>query len=681
MEDSNIGVINLSISNKNKEADIINDNINKENISRFNSTINSLFIEGNMKKLIPITNRKIYLYFMRKYKYSRNISYILKQKNKSFTIKNSEKLKNYLNSFILFYMFIELGDIKQKLTELKLLSLNDFFKLIIFLYKNNILSLQNVINIFKYNFILLEKNNNLTIPQKAKIISSYIKYLWKLSKETKINNNEKEIDKLIQKEILPIFFEIINDAHAKYDYLFLLNNLKKEENIFLFIKMIIKNEFLSEETKSIIESNIVTFLKNNFKKEHLNYFYKICSNILLKFNNLNPKTYLKTDNKKDYISLNKDFNYLIKIIEILIKVINEEKKEITDNTCYYCDKGFVFNIEGENKIGLSVKDVVYNPSKKDSIFCILFTFLLRKNKNINDKKIIFSINNLNNKECLCLFEKCQKIYFRYTSNKLNEIEIVKNIKYNNYYSFFLFYDKNKIRICINNEEFTPKGQDFQIPNKFHIFVGAPDSNEILKKHDFSFNGIICPILLFEINYNVNIYYDIKKNLLKVKNNYYLIAESFFESIQNDNKENIVDNYEKYYCLYDELESKEYAKSIINNINNIILYINPSIVLSSFNKKARIYKYYNYYEIHEEKKNKISQYNSYSYEFNVIPSSENGIIFPFKNNSIVSFFKNNNGINFIILEIELIYNYILLINDNNNFIALLNENKNEILTLM
>ena len=40
-----------------------------------------------------------------------------------------------------------------------------------------------------------------------------------------IQNNEKEIDKLIRSEILAIFFEIMNDAHNEYNYLFLLNNL------------------------------------------------------------------------------------------------------------------------------------------------------------------------------------------------------------------------------------------------------------------------------------------------------------------------------------------------------------------------------------------------------------------------------------------------------------------------
>ena len=681
-EDNDLDVMNINqeIKNKKKEDDIINAHITKEIISNFNSSIKALFSGVNDSKISIITNRKIYIYFLHKYLYSRNIVYLLNNKNKSISIKNTKKIINYLYSFILFYIFIEHKPIKQQLIELKLLSLDEFFRIIIILYKSKLLSFQNVINFFKFNLILLKKNNFLTIPQKSNIISRFIKYLWKFSKEIIIKNNEKEIDKLIKKEILTLFFDIINDADNEYNYFYLLNNFKKEENIFLFIKMIINNKYLSDETISLIESNIIKFLKNNFRKEHFNYFYKICSKILIKFNNLNPKQFRKTlpEPKKDYLSLNQDFTFLAQIFKILTKIITEEKKNM-DNSCYYCEKGFVFNIEGKNKVGFKVKDIVYNPSKKGSTFCVLFSFLLRENKITNENKIIFSINDSNNKEYLCLYEKGQKLYLRYITKKINEKEIIKKIKYNNYYSFFFYNDKNKniIKICINYEDiFSEKDQSFNIPNKFQIFVGAPDSNENLKECEYSFNGIIFPILLFELNNKDDIYSEIKNNLFKVKNYYYLIAENYYESNMN---ENIYDNnYEKYYGLYDVLESKENAKIIINNIKNIILYINPYIVLSSFNKKIKIYKDYNYYENNDDKKNKKIQY---FYEFNVIPSSDIGIIYPFKNNSIISFFKNNSGLNLIILEFELMYNYIFLINNNNNFSKILSENKKEMFSLM
>ena len=61
--------------------------------------------------------------------------------------------------------------------------------------------------------------------------------------------------------------------------------------------------------------------------------------------------------------------------------------------------------------------------------------------------------------------------------------------------------------------------------------------------------------------------------------------------------------------------------------------------------------------------------------------EQGLLFPFKDNNIISFFKINNGINFIILEIELIFNYILLINDNNDYMELLGKESRDFYELM
>ena len=92
---------------------------------------------------------------------------------------------------------------------------------------------------------------------------------------------------------------------------------------------------------------------------------------------------------------------------------------------------------------------------------------------------------------------------------------------------------------------------------------------------------------------------------------------------------------------------------------------------------KIYKDYNNYET-KEKTNKIVQY---SYEFNIVPSLDQGLIFSFIDNNIISFFKINNGINLIILEIELIYNYILLLNENNIYISLVKENNKEFYELM
>ena len=106
---------------------------------------------------------------------------------------------------------------------------------------------------------------------------------------------------------------------------------------------------------------------------------------------------------------------------------------------------------------------------------------------------------------------------------------------------------------------------------------------------------------------------------------------------------------------------------MDSINDIVLYINPYVVISSFNKKLKIYKDSTLYE---DDKNRIQ----YNYEFNVIPSLEDGQVFPFKDYNIINYLKINNGLNFVILEFELIYNYLVLLNDNNAYMDLVNENK-------
>ena len=681
MENQDNDRLYIKIEKKNLKDFIRNKLINESTISNFNSLINSTY---NNKKA-KIINQKIFDYFIYKFFYSRNLSYIIKKKNIYFLKKISNKFFDYFYLYALFYIYVDYEFIKPELVkfESKIFSTTYLFKLIMILYKSALLSFNHIINIFNFNLFLLKNiKNNVSISQKANILIEYIKLFWKIFKEMDDKQNNKEINDLIHKEVLSKIFEIINNVQNENNNLLIMHTLRKEDNIFLLLRMIIENNILSEENKTFIETNIIKFLKNSFRKEHLNYFYKITSKILIKFNNLNIKGIKNIKDKDNYLSLNKDFLFLTKIIEILIKVVKEEKNQITDDSCYYCDKGFVFNIEDKDKIGFKVKDVLYTYNKKNYL-CILFSFLLKQNKNKDYNQIIFSINDSDYKEYFCLFVKNQKLYLRYISKKLYEIKILDNINYDYYYSFFFLYDKKKIRIYINNNEnenISQEDTDFKLPNKFQLYVGCPKGNKNQKNPEFSFNGMIFPILIFELKGKPNIYSEIRKYLIKIKNNYYLIGEKYFnqdEYMKNKINEEIkFTNYEKYYGLYDELESEIYTKSILNHVYKLILYINPYVVISSFIKRAIIYKDYNYYEIPEDNL-KIQ----YSYEFNRVPSLDNGLLFPFKDNSIISFFKINNGLNFIILEIELFYNYLLLLHNNNNFMTLINENKNELYSLM
>ena len=689
MENIDKVVVNIYLNDKKKLNFNKTEIITQKTISDFNESINAFFKNKNDYKPIIITKKNLFIFFLYKFKYTRNLNYLLKQKNKIYSKDVSKKIINFFYLYALFYIYIDYEYIKPKLIQLdifpKIFSTTEFFKLIIKLYKSTLLSFNYITNIFNFNLFLLKNiKNNLPVSQKVNALMEFIKFFWKIFKEKNDRQNDKEINDLIRKEVLSKIFEIINGVQNENNNLVILHTLRKEVNIILLVRMIIESKILSEENKAFIETNIIKFFKNNFRKEHLNYFYKITSKILIKFNNLNIKGIKYTKDKDDYLSLNKDFLFLTKMTEILTKVANEEKNQIKDNSCYYCDKGFVFNIEDKDKIGFKVKDIVYNYNKKNNL-CILFSFLLKKNKNKDYNQIIFSINDSDYKEYICLFVKKQNLYLRYVSKKLNEIKILDNINYDYYYSFLFLYDKNKIKIYINNnknENISQKDTDFKLPSKFQVNIGCPEGNKNQKNPEFSFNGIIFPILIFELNGKSDFDSEIRDYLIKIKNNYYLIGEKYFNQDEQEkskkkiNEDNVVINYEQYYGLYDELENEIYTKNILNHISNLILYINPYVVISSFIKKATIYKDYNYYEI-PEKTSKLQ----YSYEFNIVPSLDNGLLFPFKDNNIISFFKINNGLNLIILEIELIYNYLLLLYNNNNFMALVNENKKELYTLM
>ena len=573
----------------------------------------------------------------------------------------------------------------------KILSLTNYFKLIRFFYKNQMINWQKMINIFKYIIYQIKsRNNELQTSLKVSTLSIYLKFFVKMVKDLEKEEKEKDqINEEIKKDILDELFEILADAKNNGNYLYFMRNMIKEESIFFLVKILIKSDFLSEANKQYIEENIIKILKNNFKKEHLNYFYKIFSKILIKFNYFNQNlkegssiTSGNEDYEKNFTQINSDFSFLVKINEILIKLIKEEKDQINNNQCYYCDKGFVFNNRDKERFGFKVKDIIYT-KKSNNNFCILFSFQLRESGFDKENKIIFSIVDSDNNEKLTLFENGNHICIRYFTKKLNEINLHK-VEYNTIFNFLFFIDKNKIKISINNTDaLSEKASDFKLPDKFQVFIGCPEDIKNNKNKEYSFNGIIYPILLFEVNEpkkkEKDIYVDFKKLLFSVKNKYYLIAEEYFnfelniknkkeKEQENEEIERIMHNYEIYYGLGEDLIKLKKVTKLFNMMSNMILYINPYIIVSSFNKKITTFKDYNKYK--NENKKEIN----YLYEFNVIPSLEQGKIYAFRDFNIISFFKTNNGLNFIILQIETLFNYILLLNNKKEYLELPNKDK-------
>ena len=702
MEDNlNIGFIQQK---KRLEEEIMDDIERDYLITNFHSNFKEVFPEIKDQ----LTKKKIYFSFVLKYLDSKEFEVLLKR---DYILKqNYVKKINYIYIYSLFYIYLRFqlfdkikeDNKKNDKYKNKIISMTNYFRLIKNFYKSQMLNWKQIINILKYLIYQIKNSNNeLSTSIKISILSAYIKFFAKILKEMKREEKEKvSINEEIKKDILEELFEILADNKNNGNYLYLMRNMIKEESIFCLIKIIVKSDFLSEDNIQYIETNIIKLFKNNFRKEHLNYFYKIFNKILIRFNKFIPnKKKEKEKNKKNekkeekeeqssikenedyekYFNLiNNDFDFLVKINEILTKVIKEEKDQITKNNPYYCDKGFVFNNREKERIGFKVKDISYT-KKNNSNFCILFSFQLKNSGDEKDDKIIFSIVDSNNNEKLTLLENGTHIILRYLAKNMIEKNLCK-VEYNTIFNFLLFNDKNRIKVSINNNDvLTEKTPEFKLPEIFQFFVGCPDK----EKKEYSFNGIIYPIILFEANElkkkEKDIYVEFKHLLSSVKNKYYLIAEEYFnyqyniknkkdKEKENVNIERIMHNYVLYYGLADDLTKQKKMEKFLSMGNNIILYINPYIILSSFNKKALIYKDYNTYEDENKKK------SNYFYEFNVIPSLDQGKIYSFRDYSIVSFFKTSNGFNFIILQIEVLFNYILLLSRQEDYIKFLNSDK-------
>ena len=657
LKDKKIEIKNIinKVTENNLIADFIFCNIDKLNLDKNNDCS------------ILCLNKNIYKYFIYKYSKERHINYLLKTKSKHIKTKNNKLNKSYICNYVFFYIYIYINKSKYEnnkngsIFDKHLISIKQFFKIIKILFKSDLLAsdaLISLLKVFILNIKIKGKDTNkdinkLSINSKVKTLTDCIIYARKImkliSKSHLINLNIKEFFTNLYQDIILEIFDIINNKNND-DYISIINLFRKEESILILLEILKSNEeFINEKFKAEIETNIVEFLVNNFRKEHYNYFYKIISKILFKFHNLK--------NRNDYsLLLKQDFSLLSLINEILIKVINKEEKLIKNKDNYYCDKGFVFNNTNLTSYGMTIKNVINNYNKKsDHNFCLLFTFLSKINfenkKDHSSSYILLSILDNQSKELFSLYIKDNNLYLKYFSKSLIELKIKEKIKSNNYYSFFMFYDKKEIKISINNDDvLSYKETKFELPNIININIGYFEPNN---SQYSSFNGIICPIILFNLkdkkNKKDSFYKDTKDLLLRIKNNYYIIGE---ECSSYDDYNTLL----YYYGLFDELKNKNYVLELYNNIQNIILYINPTIIINSFNKRAKVYTDdKNYIDVTDSK----GKTYKYSYEFNVVPSLENNNIFSFKDNNIVSFFKLNNGMNYLILELETMYNFILL----------------------
>jgi hypothetical protein len=192
--------------------------------------------------------------------------------------------------------------------------------------------------------------------------------------------------------------------------------------------------------------------------------------------------------------------------------------------------------------------------------------------------------------------------------------------------------------------------DLKDINEICIEVGNDNRNKE------KYNGLIGPVRIF----NSILDKVLINRVNNLKGKYYLIAEMLEQEKMNINSDNIFFSYDiNKGIINKEEELYQLINDIKKSLGNLILYINPSVILNNYNFKEKFkfndYQFYNNCldEVNDSRKQKIY------YKF--ITEEEISNLFSIQN-SFFDFFMKNNGFNLIILNIESIYNYLLVTND-------------------
>ena len=421
-------------------------------------------------------------------------------------------------------------------------------------------------------------------------------------------------------------------------------NLTQYPKILSLLKLCYyNNNVLDDDNKKFIINNLINLYKNYLSFEHLTHLYNI------------SKKYLRTNfNKKIESGENNYFYFYNGILDFFEKIIDNKNP-------YSLNKYFIFNSSLENKGILITSPINLKEGNNCDELNLSFIFSFRQIKSdennnlINNEKVILSLNNYINKKVILRFKIKQNNFYLniFENKKENNHLLFENIKNNIDYLCFSYYDeKNKLFHFYSNEKNNINLNiklTIEDANQIYFELGNSFCDNIIRK----FNGLIGPVLVF--NSKLQNPLDIYQKLSKITK-YYLLAE--IANNEKNKKENIYFSYYKYYGLLEStnINSKELIK-IINDLqedlNNLIIYINPEVISNNLNfhigNRFRDYQLYNnqnlnrYYEIQDEK-------------------ILNDIILI--QNSPIEFFVNNNIFDYFILNIEFIYNRLLV--NNNSF---------------
>ena len=612
IRDSDIIIIDYLLNNK----IILNKFIKNNEIKERNNNINLILKKKiiKFKKHITLNDNKYFLLFIY------IIIYIIK--NKQHNKSNFEEKEQYSIAF------------------------RKIFNILIALYKYDILSFHFIFLLFEFYFELI-KNSEILSNENIDIIIIILNCVKKIVKISNIYKSKKFIKEEKEKKLIN---EYIYNVLEK---IFIKNNnniifglkLLKNPKILDLIKICYDyyiNNIIDNKNKNFIKNNLVKLFLNRLNYRHLDYFYGLSKKYLLNLD------IIFDNNNKNYISL---FNGILEFFIEMNKIENSKlEKDI-----FYTDKYFIFNSSDE-KSGMKTSPIVYN-NKFDLGLTIIFSFNSIKNNNSNNNsQVILSLNNAENNNYIIKLLLIKNNLYYYTKYNEKKNLLIENIKKNCFNICFIYYDQSIIYFFINNEhKFFEEKNILKAINNVYIELGFSSDNISDK-----FNGIIGPVIIFNsiINNQFNVFLQIGNSL---KGKYYLTAEKSKEKKADNNKEkNIYFSYEDYYGLFNI--DIDILNKVKNSLGNALLYINPEVVLNNINfyevnefKDCQVYD--SFFKELKDKKN--SSNNNIYYSFN---SSNINNDYAYKEESLLKFFINIHGFNYIILNLEAIFNYLIILND-------------------
>ena len=530
------------------------------------------------------------------------------------------------------------------------------FLFVIKMYRSELVPFNYVIYFFYLYYSIIETKNinmQIYIEKIMYIFPFFIKFL-KIAGINNINNNDEKNKKIINDDIKNILRKLftLNDGISPliYNINFSLNIIKQIQ-LFELLKLVYDyyDNIISEENKNYIKTNLINFYSNHFDDECYNYLYNnILKKLLRSFN---------TKNKKPFINR---ISLMGGISDFLLKIYQNEIFKLKKNEFYF-NKYFIFDSNDKN-CGIATSSILFNSNNTD--ITIIFSFYA--NNNNNKSQILFTLRKENEEYLFKLVLIGNKLYLITYGKNENKLLLLENIPYCSYNLCILHYVQSRKFIYFFLNKIT-KAERFtmNIAKNTKIYIEIGHTKDIDENKEI-FNGMIGPILIFNSNIDYNRHHEIFQHILvNLKGQYYLIGEIYDK--QNNNSEN--ENNDNNYIFFDQIyyyEIDNNTKSLISKIRNelgiLLLYFNPDVVLNTVGySKKKIFRDYQNYELSNDK-NSEKKYIYYNFSEKLIVND-----YPRKENKFFYFFMYNHGYDLLLFNIEYIYNYLLISNNNYNAI--------------